>query len=90
LSGTPLTNTLPIRRLQVGGEGAVIEALYVPFDDFEPIRDLQRYICVEEGRLYRYEAVDGGFSAEIEVDDQGLVLSYPPLFARDNMMRVCQ
>jgi hypothetical protein len=86
LSGSPFTNTIPIRRLEPGGDGVVIDSLYIPFDDFDPIRDAQRYVGIEPARRYRYESVDGSFAAEIEVDDEGLVLAYPPLFARaDNI-----
>jgi hypothetical protein len=55
--------------------------LYVPFDTFRPLVDEQRYRCVS--RLhYRYEAVDGSFDADITVDEDGLVVDYPPLFSR--------
>jgi hypothetical protein len=88
LSGTPLTNTLPIRRLGLKpGQTTEIEALYVSFADFALARDAQRYTCVELARRYRYEAVDGSFVAEIDVDDEGLVLNYPPLFVRADNTR---
>jgi len=83
LEGTPFTNTLPIRRLDLAPEtGAVdLRMLYVPFDDFQPFVDEQRYRCVRPGH-YRYEAVDGSFDADITVDEDGLVVDYPPLFRR--------
>jgi hypothetical protein len=37
---------------------------------------------VEPGRRYRYEAVDGSFARELEVDARGLVVTYPGLFRR--------
>ena len=56
--------------------------LYVPFDTFEPIVDEQRYRCLKDGALYRYEAVDRTFAADLPVDRDGLVLDYPTLFER--------
>ena len=84
LAGTPFTNSLPIRRLdpvpQAGG--AELRMVYVPFSTFEPFVDLQRYTCLQAGRLYRYEAVDRSFSVELPVDADGLVIDYPGLFRR--------
>ncbi|HEX2217144.1 MAG TPA: putative glycolipid-binding domain-containing protein [Xanthobacteraceae bacterium] len=84
LAGSPFTNTLPIRRLgiDVGQRPVELRMVYVPFDTFEPTIDEQRYTCLESGRLFRYEAVDGSFSAHISVDEDGLVTDYPPLFIR--------
>ena len=89
LSGSPLTNTLPIRRLDMTPATGVVslEALYVPFDTLTPVRDGQRYLCLETGRRFRYEAADGTFAADILVDAEGLVLEYPPLFTRENNAR---
>ena len=36
-----------------------------------------------EERLYRFETADGSFSADIAVDEDGLVTDYPGLFVRD-------
>jgi uncharacterized protein len=44
--------------------------------------DHQRYTCLEPGRRYRYEALDGSFTREIEMDEGGLVVTYPGLFRR--------
>lgn len=84
LAGSPLTNTLAIRRLDWSrpGRSVRIDTLYVPFDSFVPIRDGQVYTCLEAGRRFRYQAADLSFSAEIEVDEDGLVLDYPGLFRR--------
>lgn len=83
LAGTPFTNTLPIRRLGLEpGQQAELNMLYVPFDSFEPTVDGQRYTCLQQGALYRYEAVDRSFAAELPVDEDGLVTDYPTLFQR--------
>jgi hypothetical protein len=84
LSGSPFTNTLPIRRLNLGRKHGPVEfsMLWVPFDSFEPFVDGQRYTCLESGRLYRFEAIDGSFTADLPVDADGFVLDYPTLFKR--------
>jgi hypothetical protein len=84
LSGTPFTNTLPIRRLNLVRQSgtAKLKMLYVPFDSFEPTVDVQHYTCLKDGRLYRFEEEDGSFTADLPVDEDGLVLDYPTLFQR--------
>jgi uncharacterized protein len=75
LALTPATNTLPIRRLnmRVGSSQSVIAA-WVKFPELavEPLS--QRYTRGAKDR-YRYES-NTGFSAEIVVDDLGLVITY--------------
>ena len=44
--------------------------------------DRQRYTCLEPGKLYRYESIDSAFTRDIEIDDHGLVVTYPGLFRR--------
>lgn len=84
LAGTPFTNTLPIRRLNLSPQDGItkLTMLYVPFDSLEPYRDEQNYTCLEADLLYRYEAGDGSFTADLPVDEDGLVLDYPTLFER--------
>ncbi|HXV30041.1 MAG TPA: putative glycolipid-binding domain-containing protein, partial [Sinorhizobium sp.] len=84
LAGTPFTNTLPIRRLDLTRRSgtAKLKMLYVPFDSFEPTIDGQHYTCLEDGKLYHYEAEDRSFSADLPVDEDGLVIDYPTLFQR--------
>ena len=84
LAGTPFTNTLPIRRLGLTPKDGTVNLtmLYIPFDTFEPFPDGQNYTCLQEDRLYRYEAADRSFSAELPVDEDGLVMDYPTLFKR--------
>ncbi len=78
LALTPATNTLPIRRLnlQVGSSASIIAA-WVKFPDLtvEPLS--QRYTRLSKD-TFRYES-NTGFSAEIVVDDLGLVIAYPPV-----------
>jgi uncharacterized protein len=84
LAGSPFTNTLPIRRLGLDVKDGPIEfsMMWFPFDTFEPIVDRQRYTCLRSRRLYRFEAVDGTFSARLPVDRDGFVIDYPTLFKR--------
>ncbi|MGO9454093.1 MAG: putative glycolipid-binding domain-containing protein [Candidatus Binataceae bacterium] len=83
LSVSPFTNTLPIRRLQLAkGGSAEIRAVYVHFPDLAIVSDPQRYTCLEPLRRYRYESLDSDFVREIEVDQDGLVVTYPGLFKR--------
>ncbi|MCC6947758.1 MAG: putative glycolipid-binding domain-containing protein [Bradyrhizobiaceae bacterium] len=84
LAGSPFTNTLPIRRLGLGVRHGPVELsmLWFPFDTFEPFVDRQRYTCLRSHRLYRFEAVDGTFSATLPVDEDGFVTDYPKLFRR--------
>ncbi len=81
LSVTPATNTLAIRRLnlQVGSSQSVIAA-WIKFPELtlEPLS--QRYTRVAQD-TYRYSS-NTGFSADIVVDDLGLVVSYPNAWQR--------
>lgn len=85
---TPATNTLPIKRLKLNEqESRDIAAAYVPLPsqiegDFLPRRAEQRYTCLTPKRRYRYEGLFRAFTAELEVDEFGLVLDYPDTFRR--------
>ena len=91
LSATAFTNTLPIRRLGLRpGESAELSVAYidVPTLGVTPVR--QRYECLarsSEGGRYRYEslpyaALPDGFTDDLLVDADGLVVEYPKLFRR--------
>ena len=80
---TPFTNTLPIRRLAFSrGESRDIAAAWISLPDFAVQREPQRYTALEPGRLYRFLALDGGFTADLPVDEDGIVTDYPGLFRR--------
>jgi len=73
---TPATNTLPIRRLDRAiGETRQIVAAWVRFPDLTITPSAQRYTRLD-ARRYRYESGDGGYAAELAVDDLGLVERY--------------
>ena len=73
---TPATNTLPIRRLDLAvGASAEVTAAWVRFPSLE-IRPLGQIYTRLDERTYRYES-DTGFRAEIVVDEDGFVVTYP-------------
>jgi hypothetical protein len=82
LAISPCTNTLPIRRLNLGvGESREISPVWVSFPDLtiEPLP--QRY--TRTGDLtYRFESDGGAFQADLEVDDEGLIVRYGSLWTR--------
>jgi len=86
ISATPFTNTLPIRRLGLEpGESEELMVTYVRVPELLVGAERQRYGCLEargDGGLYRFEALPSGFTAELPVDVEGLVLDYPGLFRR--------
>jgi uncharacterized protein len=83
VSVTPFTNTLPIRRLRLAeGEAAEIRTVYIRLPDFTLTIDPQRYTCLARGRQYRYESLTSDFVRVIDVDSDGLVVTYPGLFRR--------
>lgn len=82
ISVSPLSNTLPIRRLSLSvGESADITTAYVTLPDLTVTTDPQRYTRLSE-REYLYESRDSDFRRTVTVDDSGLVVDYPGLFER--------
>jgi uncharacterized protein len=82
LAFTPATNILPLRRLGLAvGESRELTAAWVRFPDLSVEPLAQRYTRLDERRM-RYESRGGSFTADLEVDELGLVVSYPPLWER--------
>jgi len=74
LGCSPSTNTLPIRRLRLAvGVSHTIQAAWVRFPELDVVKAAQTYTRLDEF-TYRYES--GTFTAELVVDDEGLVASY--------------
>jgi hypothetical protein len=72
---TPATNTLPINRLALGiGEAADVAAGRVAFPERSIEVVTQRYERLND-TTYRYSSAD--FVADLIVDDNGLVTTYP-------------
>jgi len=77
LNFSPLTNLLPIRRLNLDvGQEATVRAAWLRFPSFklEPLDQIYRRTGVS---TYRYESGGGNFVADLEVNEQGLVTHYP-------------
>ncbi|HEY9102194.1 putative glycolipid-binding domain-containing protein [Chitinimonas sp.] len=74
---SPVTNLLPVRRFGLGlGEHADLTAAWLRFPALGLAPLPQSYSCTGP-RGYRYESRAGAFTAELLVDEQGLVLDYP-------------
>jgi len=82
ISATPFTNTLPIRRLGVQLDARTeLFMAWIRVPSLAVHRAPQAYTRLAE-RRYRFEALDIGFEATLEVDKDGLVRDYPGLFRR--------
>jgi hypothetical protein len=79
LALSPLTNWMPARRFTEGSHDFVMAFVDVP--SLRVVADRQRYTWLGPG-LVRYESIDGTFSAEISLDDDGFVVSYPQIARR--------
>src|SRR5262245_680566 len=82
ISLTPSTNTLPIRRLGLSVEqNADVDALWIRLPDLtiEPLA--QQYTRTGE-RSYRYSSRGGAFTADLDVDEHGLVVNYGKFWER--------
>jgi uncharacterized protein len=85
ISRTPLTNTLPIRRLAWrAGEPRDLAVVYVRLPELTADRVRQRYTLLSRdasgAAVYRYES--GSFRADLPADPDGFVTNYPGLWQR--------
>lgn len=82
IAWTPLTNTLPLRRVDLAvGEPQEIDVVYFSMPDLGISRVRQRYTRLDDRRV-RYEGLDSGFTVDLTIDDEGFVVEYPGRFAR--------
>ena len=83
LYASPLTNTLPLRRLRLldaePGTSTTITAAWVLLPSFAVVASEQAYTVLGPGRV-RYAS--GTFTAELELDADGYVTHYPGLARR--------
>lgn len=83
LTGSPLTNTLPVRRLGLlGAESGTahrISVAWVLLPSLEVIQADQIYTSLGDGRI---RFANETFSADLTVDDQGFLTDYPGLAER--------
>lgn len=76
LNFSPVTNTLPIRRLNLNvGETRTVKAAWLRFPSFQ-LEPLEQTYTRVDGQTVRYETASG-FAATLTVDDDGLVTHYP-------------
>jgi hypothetical protein len=80
LTGSPLTNTLPIRRLELlkadAGVSHRLSVAWVILPSLEVVQADQIYTALGDGRV-RFASET--FSADLLVDDEGFVVRYPGL-----------
>jgi uncharacterized protein len=84
LSITPFCNTFPIRRTPGGvASSLTLDTCYIDAAAMSVERSRQRYDRLGPHRVRFVDlGVSRGFQAEVEVDDDGLVLKYEHLFER--------
>ena len=83
LNFSPVTNMLPIRRLNLAvGQSAQVRAAWLRFPGFElePLSQTYRRIS---STTYRYESTGGSFSADLRVNALGFVVDYPPIWIEE-------
>ena len=80
---TPFTNSFPVRREPlVVGERRQFRMAWVSAPELTVRPQPQAYTRLAD-RLYLFESLDGGdFSAQLPMDEDGIVLDYPGLFRR--------
>ncbi|HLU35848.1 MAG TPA: putative glycolipid-binding domain-containing protein [Thermomicrobiales bacterium] len=79
---SPLTNTLPVRRLDLRpGEEQEIRVAYIELPSLTVRPVIQRYTRLNGGRV-RYESETRDFARDLQIDEDGFVEHYPDLFRR--------
>jgi hypothetical protein len=82
LSLSPSTNSLPVNRLfRADTREALVKVVYVDVLNQEISAKFQRYRRLSP-RKFNYQNVPNDFEADITVDEDGFVISYPKLFER--------
>ena len=85
LSATPYTNSLALRRLSLRpGQSGEVLAAWIDVPSLRREVSRQRYTRVGQ-RTYQFERLSGhasGYSAELKVDDELMVVEYPGAFQR--------
>jgi uncharacterized protein len=87
LGFSPLTNTLPVLRRNLLEDGAEPEDMlmaWISVPDLAVTRAAQRYEPLP-GTAVRFRSLDGefeGFTADLELDEDGFVVRYPELAER--------
>jgi uncharacterized protein len=86
LGGSPLTNTLPIRRLGLHQKKTVeagvahrLSVAWVLLPSLEVVQADQIYTPLDDGRV---RSAGEAFSADLTIDDEGFIVHYPGLAER--------
>lgn len=86
LMATPFTNTMPIRRLEPwSAVPAVMKVAYIRLPDLEVAMAEQEYTCRDAAgapSLFVYRNLGSGFTAELSVDHDGIVVDYGDVWRR--------
>lgn len=83
LNFSPVTNTLPIRRLKLAvGESREVSAAWLRFPSFKLERLDQTYTRLDRD-TYRYESAGGKFTRDIKVSEFGMVTEYPDYWTEE-------
>jgi uncharacterized protein len=79
---SPITNTLPIKRLNLAvGQSEEIAVAWIRFPSLEIVHARQSYERLSD-RTYRYRSLASGFTAKIDVDENGLTVRYEGIWER--------
>jgi uncharacterized protein len=83
LANCPVTNAMPVLRegLREGGEPKDFVMAWVSVPDLAVRLSAQRYEPIDDHTV-RYVSLDSDFRAELELDDDGLVVRYPRMAER--------
>lgn len=83
LNFSPVTNTLPIRRLKLGiGESRKVNAAWLKFPSFKLEKFPQTYKRIDE-TTYHYESAGGEFQRDLTVSAFGMVIEYPGIWTEE-------
>jgi uncharacterized protein len=86
ITDSPLTNTMPILRGRLDREGAAEFLMaFIVVPELRVLASHQGYEHLrrtDDGAVVRYRGLDSGFSADLELDAEGLVEAYPGLAVR--------
>jgi len=78
---SPLTNTLPIQRLNPGNREEEIRVAYVSLPDLT-VRPMKQVYSRIDSTTVRYQSETRDFQRDVIVDPEGIVVDYPGLFRR--------
>ena len=82
LSGSPFTNTLPIRRARFEpGVPQRFTMAFIALDSFA-VSPREQFYTQRDDTHFHYRSGASGFEADLETDAGGFVVTYPGLFQR--------